>query len=322
MPAKGRQEKSLVALLPGRSRQSNRGLMPELPEVETVVRGLRPVLEGRRIARVDLRRNGLRLPFPRDFAARLKGRRIDTLSRRGKYILAYLDVADVLLVHLGMTGRFTICDPAGGHRNLGEFYHEAAAEEGGQGRHDHVVFTLEGGRRLVYTDPRRFGVMDLAAEAHLSEHPLLKEMGLEPLGNVFSAEVLAGLFASKAAPLKSALLDQHLVAGLGNIYVCEALYRTGLSPRRRAGTLVRRDASPDPRLDQLVRHIRDVLNEAIAAGGSTLRDFAQADGAPGHFQQRFSVYDREDEPCPRCRRPIKRIVQAGRSTFYCSNCQK
>ena len=293
--------------------------MPELPEVETVMQGLKPVLEGRVIARVSLRRAGLRFPFPEGFAERLEGRRITHLWRRAKYILAALDSGDILLVHLGMTGRFTVFGPQG-QKNLGEFYFETAAGEAGEGPHDHVVLTLEGGTRVVYTDPRRFGIMDLFPEGEQASHKLLAQIGVEPLGNAFSAAYLAERFRGKAAPLKSALLDQHVIAGLGNIYVCEALFRAGLSPKRKAGTLVKRRGH-DPRLDTLVRHIREVLAEAISAGGSTLQDFAHTDGEKGEFQQRFLVYDREGEPCASCGAPIERLVQGGRSTFYCRNCQ-
>lgn len=294
--------------------------MPELPEVETVMRGLKPVLEGRRIEAVNLRRAGLRFPFPQGFAERLAGRRVTSLWRRAKYILAGLDSGEVLLVHLGMTGRFTVFTGQGA-RNLGEFYFETAAGEAGQGPHDHVVLALEDGTRVVYTDPRRFGVMDLFPESEATTHKLLGGVGVEPLGNEFNGAFLAGRFRGKAAPLKAALLDQHIIAGLGNIYVCEALYRARLSPRRKARTLVKKKGH-DPRLDELVRHVREVLAEAITAGGSTLQDFAHTDGAAGAFQQRFLVYDREGEPCMSCGAPIERLVQSGRSTFYCRHCQK
>lgn len=293
--------------------------MPELPEVETVMRGLKPVLEGRWVASVALRRSGLRFPFPEDFAGRLTGRRVTGLLRRAKYILASLDSGEVLLVHLGMTGRFTVFSGAG-TRNLGEFYFEAAAGEAGEGPHDHVVLGLDDGTRIVYSDPRRFGIMDLFPEPDAATHKLLRAIGVEPMGNAFHAAYLAERFRGKAAPLKSALLDQHIIAGLGNIYVCEALFRAGLSPRRKAGTLVRKKGH-DPRLEELVRHIREVLDEAIAAGGSTLQDFAHTDGAAGAFQQRFLVYDREGKPCTTCGAPIERLVQSGRSTFYCRKCQ-
>ncbi len=294
--------------------------MPELPEVETVMRGLSPVLEGRTISAVTLRRDGLRFPFPKGFSERLTGRRVEGLTRRAKYILARLDSGDLLLIHLGMTGRFTVLAP-NGKRNLGEFYFEKGAAENGAGAHDHVTFILDDGTRVVYTDPRRFGIMDLFPETEADTHKLLHAIGVEPLGNGLSAEYLAEKFAGKAAPLKAALLDQSIIAGLGNIYVCEALHRAGLSPRRKAGTLVKKKGH-DPRLDALVRHIRDILAEAILAGGSTLQDFAHTDGEKGAFQQRFLVYDREGEACSTCTAPIVRLVQSGRSTFYCKHCQK
>ncbi len=294
--------------------------MPELPEVETVMRGLKPVLEGRRIAGVTLRRDGLRFPFPQGFAQRLTGQKIVSLARRAKYILMSLDSGDCLLVHLGMTGRFTVFSPSG-RQNLGEFYFETAAGEGGGGTHDHVVLSLDDGTRVVYTDPRRFGIMDLFAGSEAAAHKLLAAIGVEPLGNELNAAYLAERFRGKSAPLKAALLDQRIIAGLGNIYVSEALHRAGLSPKRKSRTLVKKSGA-DARLEELVRHIREILNEAIVAGGSTLQDFAGADGAAGEFQRRFLVYDREGEPCARCGAPIERLVQAGRSTFYCRSCQK
>ena len=285
------------------------------------MRGLKPVLEGRRILGVEQRRKDLRFPFPKDFSKRLAGRRVLSLTRRAKYILAAIEGGDCLLIHLGMTGRFTVLDAVAKAQNLGEFYFEEAAGDNGDGPHDHVIFSLEGGARVVYTDPRRFGLMDLFPEAAAAAHKLLKNIGVEPLGNELHAAYLAERFKGKAAPLKAALLDQRIIAGLGNIYVSEALHRSALSPRRKAGTLVRK-SGPDPRLETLVRHIRDILHEAIAAGGSTLQDFAHIDGNGGSYQQRFAVYDRQGEPCNRCGAPIKRLVQSGRSTFYCSACQK
>lgn len=285
------------------------------------MRGLKPVLEGQQIVDVILRREGLRFPFPPGFAGKLKGRGIGHLSRRAKYICAAIEGGQCLLIHLGMTGRFTVFGPGGGPNNLGEFYFEGQAGENGNGPHDHVVLTLENGTRVIYTDPRRFGMMDLFAETGMSSHRLLKDIGVEPLGNGLHAGYLAERFRDKKAPLKAALLDQRIIAGLGNIYVCEALHRSGLSPRRKAGTLVRK-SGPDPRLELLIRNIREILNEAIAAGGSTLQDFAHTDGTAGDFQQRFAVYDREGKPCKNCSAPIKRLVQSGRSTFYCRACQK
>jgi formamidopyrimidine-DNA glycosylase len=292
--------------------------MPELPEVETVMRGLIPVLVGRRITRVDLHRSGLRFPFPRQFSTRLNGREIRGLTRRAKYILVNLDDGHLVLIHLGMTGRFTVQGDTS--KSLGEFYHQSGTAHSGSGPHDHVVITLDDGVCVVYTDPRRFGIMDMLHESELTTHKLLKGIGVEPLGIEFNSGYLAGKFRTKKAPLKAALLDQRIIAGLGNIYVSEALHRAGLSPRRAAGTLVRKS----DRLDELVRHIRDILQEAILAGGSTLQDFASANGTEGAYQQRFAVYDREGESCqkPGCNGTIRRIVQSGRSTFYCATCQR
>ncbi len=297
--------------------------MPELPEVETVMRGLAPVLVGRRIMAVELRRADLRFPFPENFSAMLQGRQVTGLRRRAKYILASLDDGQCLLVHLGMTGRFTVLSDSPHPGALGEFYYKSDTPETGSGPHDHVVLTLDNAVRVVYTDPRRFGIMDLFHENASADHKLLKDIGVEPLGNEFSAAYLAQQFHQKSAPLKAALLDQKIIAGLGNIYVSEALHRSGLSPKRKAGTLVRKQGI-DSRLDDLVRHVRGILNEAIAAGGSTVQDFAGTDGSEGAFQQRFAVYDREGESCltPGCSGTIRRIVQAGRSTFYCPTCQK
>lgn len=297
--------------------------MPELPEVETVMRGLETVLTGQRIAKVRLARSNLRFPFPPDFAKRIEGQLVLRLQRRAKYILAFLDGGEVLIVHLGMSGRFTVVDAKGRTTGLGEFYDETAAPESGSGPHDHVVLTRADGLRIIYTDPRRFGLMDLVAEDGLASHKLLASIGIEPLGNEFGAMHLAEGFRGKKAPLKAALLDQTLIAGLGNIYVCEALHRAGLSPKRKAGSLVKKNGY-DPRLEDLARHIRAVLTEAIAAGGSTLRDFIQPQGEKGSFQQVFAVYDREGEKCPKrgCGGTVKRIVQSGRSTFYCPKCQK
>jgi formamidopyrimidine-DNA glycosylase len=302
----------------------NRLGMPELPEVETVCRGLSPAMEGHRIVSVRLKRGDLRWPFPPRFRERLEGRRVTALTRRAKYLLADLDSGETLIMHLGMSGRFTVFPPKGPVRHLGEFYFETGAEEGAEGAHDHVTFTMDDGSRIVFTDPRRFGMMDLAASTAREDHPLLKELGPEPLGNAFDAGHLATVFAGKRAPLKAALLDQKTVAGLGNIYVCEALHRARLSPRRLAGSTVRRDGAPTVRLKTLGEVVRDVLREAIAAGGSILRDHHATDGSAGAFQQRFRVYDREGEPCPTpgCRGVVRRIVQSGRSTFYCPHCQR
>jgi formamidopyrimidine-DNA glycosylase len=281
--------------------------MPELPEVETVRRGLVPVLEGRVLTRVIARRPDLRFPLPNNFAERLTGRRVERLSRRAKYILVHLDRGEILLVHLGMSGRFQVAG-----RELGDFVHSAAAP----GKHDHVEFLTDQGVRIVYTDHRRFGSMDLVAETDVESHRLLAKVGPEPLIEAFGPDVLAERLRGKTAPIKSALLDQRVVAGLGNIYVCEALHRAGLSPRRRASSL--RMAG----LKRLAVEIKAVLGEAIEAGGSSLMDFRQASGEPGYFQHRFFVYDREGQACRRCGHAIKRVVQAGRSTFFCPGCQR
>ncbi len=298
--------------------------MPELPEVETVRRGLEPVLVGRRIARVDLARDGLRFPFPKSFAARLEGTTVTGLSRRAKYLIASLSSGESWLIHLGMTGRFTIVAPDGRPQGLGEFYYETAADAAARGPHDHVVIDLDGGWRLIYADPRRFGIMDLIVSGNEGRHVLLDHLGIEPLGNAMNAENLAMAFAGKKAPLKAALSDQKIIAGLGNIYVCEALFRAGLSPLKPASSLVTKAGAPRVGLERLVQAIRAVLTEALAAGGSTLRDYAGADGVAGQFQQRFDVYDREGSPCKRagCGGTVRRHVQAGRSTFYCPRCQR
>ena len=289
--------------------------MPELPEVETVKRGLEPVLTGRQIERVETRRAGLRFPFPEGFCARLAGTKVVQLSRRAKYILIELDSGLSLLVHLGMTGRFTVVSPKG-VSNLGEFYFEAGAGEAADGPHDHVVFHLADGIRVVYSDPRRFGMMDLVSTIEAGQHRLLKDLGVEPLGNEFSSDYLMSKFKEKAAPMKAVLLDQRIIAGLGNIYVCEALFRVRISPLRKARSV------KHEKLEELVRHVRNILNDAILAGGSTLQDFKAADGTEGSYQQRFQVYGREGEPCVVCSKPIKRITQSGRSSFYCAACQK
>ena len=297
--------------------------MPELPEVETVKRGLEPILRDQVIANVELRRANLRFPFPEGFAAKLTGAKVLSLTRRAKYILVDLDNNHTLISHLGMTGRFTTLKPDGGGTNLGEFYFEIAANPNADGPHDHVVFTLGNGVKLVYSDPRRFGMMDLVQTPKLSEHKLLRDIGIEPLGNGLNSDYLAKKFKGRSAPLKAALLDQRVIAGLGHIYVCEALHRAKLAPTRKAKTLVK-TKSHDPRLDDLLRHIKDILNDAIFAGGSTLQDFVGADGEKGAYQQRFSAYDRENEDCNNdgCGGQIRRITQAGRSTFYCPTCQK
>lgn len=292
--------------------------MPELPEVETVRRGLAPVLAGRLLTHVEQRRPDLRFPLPERFGDRLAGQRIVSLGRRAKYLLARLDGGEVLVMHLGMSGRFTVLD--GKKRRSGLFAHETGADPA----HDHVVLHVEGGATVTYNDPRRFGFMDLVGEAMLEQHKLFAGLGPEPLGNEFNADYLAARANGKRTDLKSFLLDQRIVAGLGNIYVCEALFRARLSPGRGASCLADRKARPTERCERLVGDIRDVLGEAIEAGGSTLRDYRHADGALGYFQHNFRIYGREGEPCLRegCSGSVKRRVQAGRSSFYCGICQR
>ena len=293
--------------------------MPELPEVETVRRGLAPALVGATILSVAQNRPDLRFPFPERFMERLQGRRVDRLDRRAKYILAHLDDATVLAMHLGMTGSFRV-ERAGSAAVPGSYYHARGSES----RHDHVVFELESGTRITYNDPRRFGFMTLFDAAAIDTHPLFRAIGVEPLSDAFDGTALAALFRGKTAPLKAALLDQTLIAGLGNIYVSEALHRAGLSPRRAAGTLVTKGGLPTQRAERLARAVRTVLEEAVLAGGSTLRDYRQADGTLGTFQHGFRAYDREGAACttPSCRGLIGRIVQNGRSTFFCGLCQR
>jgi formamidopyrimidine-DNA glycosylase len=293
--------------------------VPELPEVETVRRGLEPALVGTRLVGIDQRRPDLRFPFPENFSARLLGRRVESLGRRAKYLLADLDDAQVLVMHLGMSGSFRIEEP--GREPNGS---AAAGVPAKDAAHDHIAFALSTGARITYNDPRRFGFMLLIPRADLAGHTLFRNVGVEPLGNELDGARLAALFAGKATSLKAALLDQTLVAGLGNIYVCEALHRAGLSPRRAAGSLARKDGGPTKRADVLAHAIREVLLEAIAAGGSSLRDHRQADGALGYFQHSFRVYDREDSPCPGkgCDGTVKRIVQNGRASFFCGTCQR
>lgn len=297
--------------------------MPELPEVETVRRGLQPVLEGARVLGVEARRPNLRFPLPERFAERLKGRRIAALGRRAKYLTAHVDAGPVLICHLGMSGSFRIEDEDGAE-TPGTFHRERSKDAA----HDHVVFHVEtaGGeaKRIVYNDPRRFGFMLFAEADRLAEHPLLAGLGVEPTGNALDGDLLAGLFQGRAAPLKAALMDQRLIAGLGNIYVCEALWRAGLSPRRGAGSLATAAGRTSARAGRLAQAIRDVVGEAIEAGGSSLRDHMRTDGSLGYFQHSFRVYDREGEACarPGCGGTIERIVQNGRSTFYCPACQR
>jgi len=288
--------------------------MPELPEVETVRRGLAPVMEGKRFAKVEVRRGDLRWPLPKGFAQKLNGKTVQGLGRRAKYLLADLSSGDVLLMHLGMSGSFRV----GKDSAPGTYYHERSKSTA----HDHIVFHMSNGATVTFNDPRRFGSMKLVPRARLEDEPLLRSLGPEPLGNEFDAAMLAKACAGKKTSLKAALSDQRVVAGLGNIYVCEALFRARLSPKRIASTIADRNGKPNERAEKLVDAIKAVLRDAIEAGGSSLRDHRRADGSLGDFQHNFQVYDREGEPCPSCKGKIKRIVQAGRSTFYCPSCQK
>lgn len=287
--------------------------MPELPEVETVRRGLEPVLVGQEIVGVEQNRPNLRFAFPDHFARRIEGAQVLRLERRAKYIMARLTTDETLIIHLGMTGRFKIVAPSSTEQTAGLFYYSIK-----DNIHDHVVFHLKNGTKIIYNDTRRFGFMDLVATNHLDQSFYLKNLGLEPLSKDLTGDALLALFKGKKTPLKSALLDQRLVAGLGNIYVCEALFRAKLHPLKASGTL---DVVKAQKLAQI---IQDVLLEALEAGGSTLRDFAHTDGSLGYFQHRFKVYDREGDTChkPECGHLITRIVQAGRSTFLCEGCQK
>ncbi|WP_421905883.1 bifunctional DNA-formamidopyrimidine glycosylase/DNA-(apurinic or apyrimidinic site) lyase [Mameliella sp.] len=283
--------------------------MPELPEVETVRRGLAPVMEGQVIAQARVNRPDLRWPFPENMADRLTGTRVERLRRRSKYILADLSSGETLLIHLGMSGRMLVSgDP------LGNFVHDHPAPE----KHDHVVLDMGQGARVTFNDPRRFGAMDLITTAEVERHPLLVSLGPEPLGNEFSESYLTGMLKGRRTPVKSALLDQKIIAGLGNIYVCEALYRARIHPARKVNRI------SEARLGALVPIIREVLQDAIAAGGSSLRDFRQADGELGYFQHSFDVYGREGAPCRSegCADSVRRIVQSGRSSFYCASCQR
>jgi formamidopyrimidine-DNA glycosylase len=293
--------------------------MPELPEVETVRRGLAPVMEGARFVKVEANRPDLRRPFPKDFIKRLTGKTVTGLGRRAKYLLADLSSGDVLMMHLGMSGSFRVAKD-GRAKTPGKFHHPRSEARA----HDHVVFHMSSGAQVIFNDPRRFGLMLLVARSELSEHPLMREVGPEPLGNAFDAAMLARACAGKKTSLKAALSDQKVVAGLGNIYVCEALHRARLSPKRRASTLATRKGTPTDHAERLVEAIKAVLNDAIAAGGSSLRDHRRTDGELGEFQHNFRVYDREGQPCvtPGCPGKVKRIVQGARSTFFCPTCQK
>jgi formamidopyrimidine-DNA glycosylase len=294
--------------------------MPELPEVETVRRGLEPAMEGARFTKVEVHRGDLRWPLPKDFVPRLEGSTVEGIGRRAKYLLADLSSGDVLLMHLGMSGSFHVFDKKNSSPGLGNYYHERAQHAA----HDHVVFHMSSGAIVTFNDPRRFGSMKIVPRQKLDAEPLLNRLGPEPLGNAFDAAMLARACKGKKTNLKAALLDQRVVAGLGNIYVCEALYRVRLSPKRMASTIASKTGAPNERAERLVEGIKAVLQDAIKAGGSSLRDHKRTDGELGMFQHHFSVYDREGEKCPTpgCRGKIKRIVQSGRSTFYCPSCQK
>ncbi len=301
-----------------RAGESTGLFVPELPEVETVRRGLQPVMEGARIVKLDARRPDLRRPLPKDFAKRVEGETVLGIGRRAKYLTVDLSSGDVLLMHLGMSGSFRV-----GHEDKaatpGVFHHPRSSAAA----HDHVVFHMSSGATVTFNDPRRFGLMLLVPRTELEAHPLMREIGPEPLGNAFDAALLAQGCAGRKTSLKAALLDQTVVAGLGNIYVCEALHRSHLSPKRRASTIATRGA-PNARAEVLVDSIKAVLSAAIKAGGSSLRDHRQTDGELGYFQHHFRVYDREGEPCPTpgCNGTVKRIVQNGRSTYFCPVCQK
>jgi formamidopyrimidine-DNA glycosylase len=293
--------------------------MPELPEVETVRRGLAPVMEGARFLKVEANRPDLRRPFPKDFVKRLTGKTVTGLGRRAKYLLADLSSGDVLMMHLGMSGSFRVATD-GRAKTPGKFHHPRSEARA----HDHVVFHMSSGAQVIFNDPRRFGLMLLVPRGELEAHPLMREVGPEPLGNAFDAAMLARACAGKKASLKAALSDQKIVAGLGNIYVCEALHRARLSPKRRASTLATRSGTPTDHAERLVEAIKAVLNDAIAVGGSSLRDHRRTDGELGEFQHNFRVYDREGQACvtPGCSGTVKRIVQGARSTFFCPTCQK
>ena len=294
--------------------------MPELPEVETVRRGLYDVLVGAKFTHVEQRRPDLRFPLPENFAARLEGQRVEDLTRRAKYLLAELESGEMLAMHLGMSGRFTIEWPETERQRPGQFTHDHNM----RGQHDHIVFHMSSGATVRYNDVRRFGFMDLVPAGGLAEHKHFCKLGVEPLGPDLTPRYLAEAAADRRTSLKAFLMDQHIIAGLGNIYVCEALYRAGLSPQRVSATLARKNGAPSQRAQRLTDAVVAVLRDAIEAGGSTLRDYQQADGSLGYFQHAFAVYGREGEPCPKgsCAGVIARLAQNGRSTFYCPRCQR
>lgn len=280
--------------------------MPELPEVETVCRGLAPVLKGQRLQRVIARRPDLRFPLPDGFGQRLTGRRVDRVVRRAKYILVHMDDGTVLIWHLGMSGRVLIYTDT--HLS------EAPPEQ----THDHVIFETDSHAIVRFNDTRRFGFMDLVEADGLDDHPMIARLGPEPLEDAFDAKALAERLKGKRTPIKVALLDQMVVAGLGNIYVAESLFRAGISPRRSSHTV------QGQRTERLIPAIKDVLTDAIEAGGSSLRDHRQTNGELGYFQHQFAVYGKAGEPCPNrdCGATIRQIVQSGRSTFFCPRCQR
>ena len=278
-----------------------------MPEVETVRRGLTPAMQGQIIARLQVNRPDLRFPFPDRFIERVEGARITLMGRRAKFLVAELSTDDALIMHLGMSGRFTVDTEA-----TADFHQKA----GPNPAHDHVIFHMSNGATVTYNDPRRFGFMELWPMDQLDRYPRIEHLGPEPLSNQFNAAYLGDALRGKSAPIKSALLDQAIVAGLGNIYVCEALFRSGISPRRKAQSVAGK------RAERLAPAINEVIAEAIAAGGSSISDFASASGELGYFQKHFSVYDREGAPCDACGTEIKRIVQSGRSSFFCSTCQR
>ena len=281
--------------------------MPELPEVETVRRGLTPAMQGKRIESLEVNRPDLRFPFPDHFRERVEGAQIVHMGRRAKFLVTELSTDEALIMHLGMSGRFTVNSV-----DTSDFHHDPGTNPA----HDHVVFHMEGGATVTYNDPRRFGFMELWPLAELDTYPRIEHLGPEPLSNGFSSAYLSEVLHEKAAPIKAALLDQAIIAGLGNIYVCEALFRSGISPRRKARTIAGK------RAERLAPAINDVIAEAIAAGGSSISDFASASGELGYFQKHFHVYDREGEACDTCGSEVQRIVQSGRSTFFCSACQR
>ena len=297
-------------------------IMPELPEVETVRRGLAPVMEGGVIKKVVLNRPNLRFPFPDSFAARLEGQKILSVGRRAKYLVLDLQSGDALVMHLGMSGSFRI-ELAEGVSAPGVFHHPRSDAQ----KHDHVIITAEGPHGyadIIYNDPRRFGFMDLVARSEMETHKHFVNVGVEPTGNSLDGALISRLFSGKSSPLKATLLDQRLIAGLGNIYVCEALWQARLSPTRKSTSITRKDGKATQRTELLASSIREIIANAIEAGGSSLRDHKQTDGTMGYFQHSFNVYDREGELCKNeeCNASIKRIVQSGRSTFYCPSCQR